>query len=192
MNEIFFFGKIYSKSFVKGLFFPLSREDSMKDHYGVFWIQKEPHREFNQLSFYQQNVQKAIRYFTVIDADNSLGLIEKKKDWVIMESQLSLVFNNQIWNTNIRVDLQEKKLWNLKEIFNSSEVEFEYFKCIRSITESYTQCLQAFEFAWCRRIFIHVCFSLINEDNSKALLQEKGTLEKNRQCHGNEVNMNEC
>jgi hypothetical protein len=77
----------------------------MVDNHGVFWIQKEPHRKFNHLSFYQQNTQKETRYFTVIDADNSLGLIQKKEDWVIMETQLSLVFNNQIWNTNIRVDL---------------------------------------------------------------------------------------
>ena len=119
----------------------------MKDNHGVFWIQKEPHREFNCLSFYQQNIQKKTRYFTVIDSEDSLGLIQKKEDWVIMETQLSLVFNNQIWNTNIHVDLQEKKLWNLKQIFNISEVEFEYFKCIRSITESYIQCLRGFEFA---------------------------------------------
>jgi hypothetical protein len=115
-----------------------------------------------------------------MDPENSLGLIQKKEDWVIMESQLSLVFNNQIWNTNIRVDLQEKKLWNLKKIFNSSEVEFEYFKCIRSITKSYIQCLWAFEFAWCRRIFVHMCFGLISEDNLKTRSQGKGTLEKKR------------
>jgi hypothetical protein len=164
----------------------------MKDHYGVFWIQKEPHMEFSHLSFYQQNIQKETRYFTVIDPDDSLGLIQKKEDWVIMESQLSLVFNNQIWNTNIRVDLKEKKLWNLKEIFNSSEVEFEYFKCLRSITESYIQCLRAFEFAWCRRIFVNVCFGVIGDDNLKAALQDKGALEKKRKCIGTKENMNGC
>jgi hypothetical protein len=128
----------------------------------------------------------------VIDAENYLGLIQKEEDWVIMESQLSLVFDNRIWNTNIRVDLQEKKLWNLKEIFKSSEVEFEYFKYIRSISESYIQCLRAFEFAWCRRIFIHVCGILINNDNLNVLSQEKGTLEKKRKCIGTREDMNGC